>query len=120
MSIKHRAKHLIRGEQAEQIAYQYLIKQGLHFVAKNFSCPQGELDLIMHDKEILVIIEVRLRQSNKYGNAMESITQKKQSRIIMATQQYLYDNQINSAVRFDVIAMSSYEQINWIKNAFQT
>lgn len=120
MPSKSRAKNLVDGEQAEHIACQYLIKQGLTFIDKNFHCPQGELDLIMRDEQTLVIIEVRLRRSNKYGGAVESITQKKQSRIIMATQQYLYDNQIQSAVRFDVIAMSSYENIHWIKNAFQT
>jgi putative endonuclease len=120
MPTHHRAQHLIRGEQAEQVACQYLIEQGLDFVDKNIHCQQGELDLIMRDKQALVIVEVRFRQSNKYGGAVESITQKKQSRIIMATQQYLYDHQIDSAIRFDVVAMSSYHTINWIKNAFQT
>lgn len=120
MPTNHRAKHLIKGEQSELIACEYLIEQGLHVVDKNFSCPQGELDLVMRDGETVVIVEVRFRQSNKYGGAVESITHKKQSRIILTAQQYLYNNQINSAIRFDVIAMSSYENINWIKNAFQS
>jgi putative endonuclease len=116
---KLRPSHLLRGDKSEQLAYQYLLKQGLHVVDKNFRCKHGELDLIMRDQQTLVFVEVRFRQSNKYGGALESITQKKQSRIIATTQYYLLINKINSPVRFDVITMSNDTDINWIKNAFQ-
>lgn len=115
-----RPLHLIRGEKTEQLASQYLLKQGLKVVEKNFRCKHGELDLIMRDDQTLVIVEVRFRKSNKYGGALESITYKKQSRIIVATNYYLLINKINSPIRFDVITMSNETQINWIKNAFQS
>jgi len=117
---KLRPLHLLRGEKSEQLACQYLLKQGLHLVDKNFRCKYGELDLIMKDSETLVIVEVRFRKSNKYGGALESISKKKQSRIITTTQYFISSNKINSQVRFDVITMSSDTDINWIKNAFQT
>jgi putative endonuclease len=115
-----RPSHLLRGEKSEQLAYDYLLKQGLLLINKNFRCKYGELDLIMKDAETLVIVEVRHRKSNKYGGALESISQKKQSRIIATTQYYLSTHKVNSPVRFDVIAMSNDTDINWIKNAFQT
>lgn len=111
--------HLIRGKKSEQLAKNYLLKQGLEAVESNFSCRYGELDLIMQDQQTLVIVEVRFRKSSKYGNAAESIDHKKQSRIIAATQYYLMSNKVNNSVRFDVIAMSNDTDINWIKNAFQ-
>lgn len=120
MNIKDRPLHLIRGEESERLACDYLVKQGLKPIEKNFSCKYGELDLLMYDQKTLVVVEVRFRQSNKYGGALESITHKKQSRIVATTQHYLLINKINSAVRFDVVTMSSATDLNWIKNAFQT
>ena len=57
--LKTKAAHLVRGETAEQQACDYLKKQGLKLIARNFRCKQGELDLIMQDKQTLVIVEVR-------------------------------------------------------------
>ena len=116
---QHRPSHLLRGEKSEQQACHYLLAQGLQLIEKNFQCKQGELDLIMRDDKTIVIVEVRYRQSNKYGGALESITKKKQSRIIASTEYYLLKNKINSPIRFDVVAMSGDRDINWIKNAFQ-
>jgi len=117
---KLRPLHLIRGDRSEQLACNYLEKQGLQLIDKNFRCKYGEIDLIMQDQKTLVIVEVRFRKSNQYGGALESITTKKQSRIIATTQHYLLTNKIKSLIRFDVIGMSSDTDINWIKNAFQT
>ncbi len=114
-----RPAHLIRGQKSEQLACDFLLKQGLMLIDKNFQCKGGELDLIMKDAETLVIVEVRFRKSNRYGGALESISQKKQSCIIAATQYYLSTHKNNSPIRFDVIAMSNDTDINWIQNAFQ-
>lgn len=113
-----RTSHLSRGVQSENFACQFLIKQGLQLIEKNYHCKNGEIDLIMRDQSTLVIVEVRFRKSNKYGSAEESITLRKQSRIIATAQHYLLVNKVNSAIRFDVIAMSGDNDINWIKNAF--
>jgi len=73
----------------------------------------------MQDADTLVIVEVRFRKSNKYGGALESITPRKQSRIIATTQYYLMRNNWHNAIRFDVITLSGNMDIHWIKNAFQ-
>ena len=117
-SIKPKASHLLQGELAEQKALNYLSQQGLQLQERNFRCRSGELDLIMTDKQTLVIVEVRFRKNNHYGSAAESVTVSKQSRIIAATQVYLSRHPTNSAIRFDVIAISGNFEINWIKNAF--
>jgi len=116
--LKTKAAHLLRGENAEQQAHNFLLKKGLKPVARNFRCKQGELDLIMLDKETLVIIEVRFRQTDKYGSAAESVTRSKQSRIIAATHIYLSTQKINKPLRFDVVALSGNGRIDWIQNAF--
>jgi putative endonuclease len=116
--LKAKAAHLMRGESAEQQAHEFLLKKGLKPVARNFRCKQGELDLIMTDKQTLVIVEVRFRKTDKYGSAAESVTRSKQSRIIAATQVYLATQSMNKPIRFDVVALSGNGNIDWIQNAF--
>jgi putative endonuclease len=116
--LKAKAAHLMRGESAEEQAHNFLIKNGLKPVFRNFRCKQGELDLIMTDQQTLVIIEVRFRKTDKYGSAAESITRAKQSRIIAATHVYLSSQKNDRPIRFDVVAISGNGNINWIKNAF--
>ncbi|WP_432742125.1 YraN family protein [Methylobacter sp. G7] len=116
--LKAKAAHLIRGENAEEQAHNFLINKGLKPVSRNFRCKQGELDLIMTDKQSLVIVEVRFRKTDKYGSAAESITRAKQSRIIAATHIYLASQKTDRPIRFDVIAISGNGSIDWIQNAF--
>lgn len=87
--LKTKAAHLIRGEGAEEQAYNFLISKGLKPIYRNYRCKLGELDLIMPDNQTLVFIEVRYRKTDQYGSAAESITKTKQSRIIAATHIYL-------------------------------
>lgn len=116
--LKAKAGHLLRGQSAEEQAHRFLIDQGLKPVSRNFRCKQGELDLIMTDRQTLVIIEVRYRKTDKYGSAAESVTPAKQSRIIAATQVYLAAEKTDRPIRFDVVAMSGNGNIDWIQNAF--
>jgi putative endonuclease len=115
---KAKAAHLIRGESAEEQACKFLVNEGLQPLCRNFRCKQGELDLIMLDKQTLVIIEVRFRKTDKFGSAAESVTPAKQSRIIAATHHYLATNKADRPIRFDVVAISGNGHIDWIKNAF--
>ncbi|MCX7099228.1 MAG: YraN family protein [Methylococcales bacterium] len=116
--LKTKAAHLIRGASAEEQAHQFLLKQGLKPVCRNFRCKQGEIDLIMTDQETLVIVEVRYRKTDQYGSAVESVTRTKQSRIIAATHIYLASQKADRPIRFDVVALSGNGKLEWIPNAF--
>ena len=73
----------------------------------------------MEDKNSLVFIEVRYRQSTKYGSALESVNRQKQMRIIHTAQHYLQQHPSkHSAYRFDVVALNPTD-IDWVKDAFQ-
>ena len=118
---RDKAVHLQKGESAERLAAAHLQAQGLQWLASNFRCKLGELDLVMRDGTTLVIVEVRYRQSERFGGALASITRQKQARIIAATQHYVIIHQLSQcAIRFDVVAIAGDNSIQWIKNAFQT
>ena len=109
------------GLQAEKIAATFLINNGLSLVAQNYHCRFGEIDLIMQEAETLVFVEVRLRSSNQFGGAAESITRHKQQKLI-ATAQHFLQTHPNRPCRFDAILMSktNLQDIDWLRNAFDT
>ena len=109
------------GSAIEQDACYYLIQQGLKLIKSNYSCEMGEIDLIMKDQATLVFVEVRYRKYEEYGDALESVTPKKQRKIIRTAQYYLQQNNLYDkiACRFDVITPAATTQkFQWIKDAF--
>jgi len=119
MSQKIQAKHLVEGNAAEQLAALFLQKRGLKLVERNFRCSYGEIDLIMHDGNTLVFIEVRLRSSPNFGGAAMSINQSKQQKLRRSAALYLQTHE-DSACRFDAILMSKLDinAVEWIQDAF--
>ena len=107
------------GNEAEERACQFLQAQGLELIAKNYHSYSGEIDLIMRDNEDIVFIEVRSRDKNNYGSAIESITLRKQQKILKTSliflQQRNWLNKINC--RFDVVGVNQ-QNIEWIQDAF--
>ena len=65
------------GQAAEQAACSYLTRHGLTLIARNFHARQGEIDLIMLDKDTLVFVEVRFRSRQDFGDAAHDRSNKK-------------------------------------------
>ncbi len=109
----------VQGNKAEDFAAAWLQRRGLRVMARNWRCRFGELDLVLEDDGTIVIAEVRLRSSEKFGGAAASVDRRKQKKLIATAQLYLA--RLRSApCRFDVVLMSDVEGggIEWIRNAF--
>jgi len=117
------------GQIAEELASRYLVSQGLTYLGKNFHNRQGEIDLIMKDRNTIVFVEVKYRKNNNFGGAIAAIPYKKQQKIRQCAKFYLQRSQINeynTPCRFDVVAVEgdlnestqTVPQITWLKNAF--
>lgn len=106
-----------RGAIAEQMAADYLIKQGLILIERNFRCRLGEIDLIMRDGATLVFVEVRQRASELFGGAAASIDSRKQQKLIATAQFYLARLSKTPPCRFDAVLMQG-ASLHWISNAF--
>ena len=108
------------GAQAEQVAAQYLLQQGLKLLHANYSCRFGEIDLILQDGDTYVFAEVRLRNSAAFGGAAASIDARKQAKLTRTAQHFLATLKRIPPCRFDAILMQSTDikKIEWIKNAF--
>ncbi|MDH5472571.1 MAG: YraN family protein [Gammaproteobacteria bacterium] len=109
------------GSRAEINACNFLQRNGLKLLTKNYYCRHGEIDLIMNDNEVIVFIEVRYRKNHLYGDAKESITVHKQKKIRTTALHYMQSKSEQHEARFDVIAITgegSLQNFEWIKNAF--
>ena len=107
------------GAQAEQLAAQFLQRQGLTLIESNYRCRQGEIDLILRDGATLVFAEVRQRSRSDFGGAAASIDGRKQLRLILTAQHYLASLRSTPPCRFDAVLMDGAGNIEWLKNAFE-
>lgn len=109
------------GRIGEDLATEYLQKQGYEIIQKNFECRQGEIDIIAKDKKELVFIEVKTRASVLYGLPKEAVDNTKKKHIYQAAEFYLYCKHLeNEPVRIDVIEVYKKKneyKINHIKQA---
>ncbi|RZV52326.1 MAG: YraN family protein [Pseudomonadales bacterium] len=129
----------LRGQAAEHAACLFLQRQGLQLVCKNYRCRRGEIDLVMRDHELLVFVEVRMRNHSGYGGAAASVTRAKQRRLVCTAAEYLQAHKQQRACRFDVVEVvqlgaqhdadghsngavrsQAHCVSNWIRNAFSS
>lgn len=109
------------GAWGESLAKAYLEDKGFVFIMRNYLCKMGEIDLIMMDKEILVFVEVRVRNTKMHGDALESINFRKQQKIRRTAERYLQQNNYKGSARIDVIGIDTSVVppfLTWVDNAF--
>lgn len=104
----------------ETVACEFLSKQGLKRVDKNFRSPFGEIDLIMKEGIFIVFVEVRYRVSDAFGESIETVTPLKKRRLIQTGDFYLQKyGKAHDLCRFDVVGIRHSHKIVWIKDAFE-
>ncbi len=111
-----------RGRDGEDIALNYLRKQGYRIIERNYRCRYGEIDLIAKDGKTLVFVEVKSRRSTAFGAPEEAVGAAKQKKISNVALWYLQEKNIsNHSARFDVVSILSTGQdqvIELIRDAF--
>ncbi len=113
------AQHNEIGREGEMRAADYLMRQGYRILHLNWKAPRSrhELDIVAQDGDTLVIVEVKTRVTNHYGEPYEAVGYKKMCDLTKAANSYVVLNRISLPLRFDVISVTGTE-INHIKDAF--
>src|SRR3954469_20627280 len=96
------------GAAGEQIARRHLERNGYRFVASNWRCYSGELDLIVQQDQTLVFVEVKTRHGERLGAAEDAISPQKAGRLLRAAQYYLLSRPelADAFWRFDLVAVT--------------
>lgn len=115
---RHRNMRVL-GTRAEHRAAAHLQAQGLEILSRNVRTPFGEIDLIARDGVFVVFVEVKARQTARYGAPEESVDFRKQARLCRAATFWLARHYPEGPppCRFDVVAILG-DRIRWIPNAF--
>jgi len=108
------------GDRGEQAAARFLQGQGWQVVVQNFRGRRGEVDIIALDGDTWVFIEVKTRNTSRFGTGRESVDVRKQRRIAAAAEEFLARRgALDAKARFDVIECSDSGKACHITNAFE-
>lgn len=115
------AYHNELGKIGEQLAADYLHRQGYSILERNFIYDKAEIDIIAKKGEQIIIVEVKTRNSDFFGDPQDFVTKGKIKLLVKAANEYIVSNKLDLEVRFDVIAVlkNKYvEKLEHFENAF--
>jgi putative endonuclease len=98
------------GKKGEELASEYLIKNGYDILGANYRKRQGEIDIIAMDKKMgeIVFVEVKSRKSISCGYPEEAVDDIKMEKIINTANLWLEEKEmIDKPWRIDIIAIET-------------
>lgn len=93
------------GKKYEDIACEYLEKNGYIILERNYTCLYGEIDIIAKKGEYTVFVEVKYRRNNEFCEPSETITACKIKRITKTANDYISKHG-EDYYRFDAICFT--------------
>ncbi|HJT78126.1 MAG TPA: YraN family protein, partial [Gemmataceae bacterium] len=95
------------GTRSERAAARFLRRLGYRILARNYTCPHGELDLVALDGRTLVFVEVRSTGTEDVERPAGSVNDAKQRRLTRLALHFLQQHRLlDRPARFDVVAVS--------------
>ncbi len=117
------ATHNDFGKKAEDLAVEYLQKNGYKILVRNFRFQKAEIDIIAEKANLIIVTEVKARSTDAFMLPQEAVTKTKIRLIVSAADHYLEKFNKNQEVRFDIISVLPDEKgnlnIEHIENAFE-
>src|SRR5216110_2178430 len=123
-SSSSRPRHLRLGTRGENLACQFLRKNGYKILYRNFKGRTGgEIDVVCRDRDTLVFVEVKTRTREDFGRPITAVDREKKKRISRGGLNWLRMlDDPDILFRFDVveviIAEDASPRLELIKNAF--
>lgn len=115
------AQHNDLGKKGEQLAVDFLLKNGYKIMERNYRFDKAEVDIIAQKNNILAIIEVKTRSTTDFGNPEQFVKPKQIQRLVKAVDAYVIVNDLDVETRFDIVAIVKDKtgfQIEHLENAF--
>jgi putative endonuclease len=117
------ATHNDFGILAEDLAAEFLLKNGYKILVRNFRYQKAEIDIITEKDSLIIIVEVKARSTDVFNLPQEAVNKKKIKLLVSAADHYLEKFNKDQEVRFDIISVLPDEKgnlsIEHIINAFE-
>lgn len=99
------AEHNELGKFGEELAVEFLQKNGYAILETNWTFQKAEIDIIAKKENTLAIVEVKTRSSLEFGLPQDFVKPKKIQLLVKAVNAYVNENELDIEVRFDIIAI---------------
>jgi putative endonuclease len=115
------AQHNELGQLGEDLAVDFLQKNGYEILDRNWRFQKAEIDIIAQKKNILAVVEVKTRSSLEFGLPQDFVKPKKIQLLVKAVNEYVVRRDLDVNVRFDIIAIHHTKdktEVEHIEEAF--
>jgi len=107
------------GARGEDLALEYLEKKGYKLLKRNLRMKAGEIDLLMQQKDTLIIVEVKTKMSQEYGTPQDEIDYFKKKKLLQLAKS-LWQLYPSHSIRIDVVAVDGKNKtIDHVINAVE-
>jgi putative endonuclease len=100
------AEHNELGKQGEEMAVEFLRKNGYEILDTNWTFQKAEIDIIAQIENTLAVVEVKTRSSLDFGLPQDFVKPKKIQLLVKAINEYVISKNLDVEVRFDIIAIN--------------
>jgi len=100
----------ILGKVGETIAARYLERRGFSVLARNWTCRWGEIDLVVQNEDLLVFVEVKMRNTFVNAHAFEAINFYKRKSLQRSINIFLASQRVIKPWRFDVLCITKQDK----------
>ena len=115
------AEHNELGKLGEELAVEFLRKDGYEILETNWTFQKAEIDIIAQKENTLAVVEVKTRSSLEFGLPQDFVKPKKIQLLVKAINEYVVSKNLDIEVRFDIIAVHKEDKsyaIEHLKDAF--
>lgn len=100
------ASHNETGKDGEDLAANWLTKNGFEIIHRNWRFAYYEIDIVARKGKYLCFIEVKTRKNPYFGYPEDSVTKKKFRNLQKAADQYLFLNPGNPWIQFHILSIT--------------
>ncbi|MEG1580941.1 MAG: YraN family protein [Bacteroidaceae bacterium] len=115
------AQHNELGKVGEEAAAKYLLLHGYEIRSLDWHCGHKDIDIVAEKPGLLVVVEVKTRSNECFGNAVDAVDNQKIRNLVSAADAYMRYYKLDTPVRFDIITVIGTEppfEIIHIEEAF--
>ena len=99
------ASHNELGKLGEQLAVDFLKREGYQILETNWVFAKAEVDIIAIRGNVLSIVEVKTRSGIGFGLPQEFVNRKKIQLLVKAVNEFVISRKLDVDVRFDIIGI---------------
>jgi putative endonuclease len=100
------SEHNNTGKKGEDLAAEFLIRNGYEVLRRNFTFRRCEIDIIARKFDWLLFVEVKTRTSIGFGHPEEFVESAQAERIVHAAEEFIFTSNWKGHIRFDIISVT--------------